>query len=185
MHLLSFRSVSDSLHGCCGTWWCAHVLPRGYAWPVYVRGRHWAVEDRAPFSRYVHSTDSSLHVINSYRTTTAFFPLHQSSPIQDQYWNCTVMLTQSKSLFERWQLVCFHSNTVFLKVCNRLLYSLRTHETWKRSVEKYKSYGTLSKSIHFLSVFCEADVVQQCTEAQTGLVQDGLKLPIKQTSSES
>ena len=39
-------------------------------------------------------------------------------------------------------------------------------EFWKRSVDKYKSYGTLSKTTHFLSVFCEVGVVQQCTEAQ-------------------
>ena len=44
---------------------------------------------------------------------------------------------------------------------------------WKRSAGKYKSYGTLSKTTRFLSVFCEADVVQQCTEAQAGVVQDG------------
>ena len=41
-------------------------------------------------------------------------------------------------------------------------------------MEKYKSYGTLSKTTHFLSVFCEVDVVQQCTEAQAGMVLDGL-----------
>ena len=46
---------------------------------------------------------------------------------------------------------------------------------WKRSVDKYKSYGTLSKTTHFLSVFCKADAVQQCTEAKAGMVQDGLK----------
>ena len=44
---------------------------------------------------------------------------------------------------------------------------------WKRSVEKYESYGTSSKTTHFLSVFCEVDVVQQCTEAQAGVVQNG------------
>ena len=33
---------------------------------------------------------------------------------------------------------------------------------------KYKSYGTLSETTH------EAGVVQQCTEAQAGVVQDGL-----------
>ena len=32
---------------------------------------------------------------------------------------------------------------------------------WKRSVEKYKSYETLSKTTHFLSMFCEAGVFQQ------------------------
>ena len=41
-------------------------------------------------------------------------------------------------------------------------------------MEKYKSFGTLSETTHFLSVFCEAGVVQQCTEAQTGVVQGGL-----------
>ena len=43
-------------------------------------------------------------------------------------------------------------------------------------MEKYKNYGTLGKTTHFLSVFCEAGVVQQCTEAQAGVVQDGLTL---------
>ena len=43
-------------------------------------------------------------------------------------------------------------------------------------MDKYKSYGTLSKTIHFLSVFCEVDVVQQCTVVQAGMVQDGLKV---------
>ena len=40
-------------------------------------------------------------------------------------------------------------------------------------MEKYKSYGTLSETTHFLSVFCGAGVVQQCTEAQAGVDQDG------------
>ena len=60
---------------------------------------------------------------------------------------------------------------------NRLFYSLHTHTIWKRSVEKYKSYGTLSKTTHFLSVFCEAGVVQQCTEAEAGMVQEALEMP--------
>ena len=29
----------------------------------------------------------------------------------------------------------------------------------------------MSETTHFLSVFCEAGVVQQCTEAQAGMVQ--------------
>ena len=40
--------------------------------------------------------------------------------------------------------------------------------------KKYKSFGTLSKTTHFPSVVCEADVVQQCTEAQAGMVRNGL-----------
>ena len=53
-------------------------------------------------------------------------------------------------------------------------------------MEKYKSYGTLSKTTHFLSVFCEAGVVQQCTEAgvvqqcteaEAGVVQEALEMP--------
>ena len=47
---------------------------------------------------------------------------------------------------------------------------MHTHKIWKRSVEKYKCYGALSKTTHFLSVTCEAGVVQQCTEAQAGVV---------------
>ena len=38
-------------------------------------------------------------------------------------------------------------------------------------MEKYKSYGTLSKTTQFPSVFCEAGVVQQYTEAQASVVQ--------------
>ena len=38
-------------------------------------------------------------------------------------------------------------------------------------MEKHKSYGTFSKMTHFLSMFCEAGVVQHCTEVQTGVVQ--------------
>ena len=57
---------------------------------------------------------------------------------------------------------------------NSLACSLHAHKIWKRSVEKYKSYGTLSKTTHFLSEFCEVGVVQQCTEAQAGVVQDEL-----------
>ena len=79
------------------------------------------------------------------------------------------------SPFQRRHLVCSHSVKVFFKVYNSLLYSLRTHKIWKRSVEKYKSYGTLSKTTQFLRVFCETGVVQQCPEAQAGVVQDGLK----------
>ena len=69
----------------------------------------------------------------------------------------------------------FHSNTVFLTVYNSLLYSLHAHKNWKISVEKYRRYGTLSKTTHFLSVFREVDVAQQGTEVQAGVVQDGLK----------
>ena len=110
---------------------------------------------------------------NSFRAITRFFWLHQVSQ-QDQYRNIMVRMMQSKSPFQRWRLVCFHSNTVFIPVYNRLLYNLYTHKIWKRSVEIYKSYGTLSKTTHFLTEFCEAGVVQQCTEAQAGVVQDGL-----------
>ena len=46
-------------------------------------------------------------------------------------------------------------------------------------MEKYKSYGTFSKTTHFLTVFCEAGVVQQCAEAQAGIVQDGLRQTLK------
>ena len=92
---------------------------------------------------------------------------------QDQYQNFTVRLMQSKSPFQRLRLACFQSNTVFLKVYNSILYSLHTHKIWKRSEEKYKSYGTLSKTTHFHNVFCEVGVVQQCTEAQADKVQDG------------
>ena len=41
-------------------------------------------------------------------------------------------------------------------------------------MEKYKSYGTSSQTTHFLGVFCGASEVQRCTEAQAGVVQDGL-----------
>ena len=50
---------------------------------------------------------------------------------------------------------------------------------------KYKSYGTLSKTTHFLSVFCEAGVVQLCTEAQAEEIQDGLKAVTSPLSCES
>ena len=56
----------------------------------------------------------------------------------------------------------------FSTAYNSLLYNLYTHKIWKSSKEKYKSYGTLNKTT------CEVGVVQQCTEAQAGLVQDGL-----------
>ena len=85
--------------------------------------------------------------------------------------NCLFTLL---SPFQKWQLVCFHSNTMFLTVCNSLFSNLHTHKIWRRSVGKYESYETFSKTVHFLSVFCEMDVVQQCTEAQAGMVQDGL-----------
>ena len=79
----------------------------------------------------------------------------------------------SKSPFQRWGLVCFYRNTVFLTIYNGLLYALHTPKIWKRSGEKYKSYGILSKTTHFLSVFCEECVVQQCTEPHAGVVQYG------------
>ena len=112
--------------------------------------------------------------INYFSTATGFFQLHRAS-LQDQYQTFMVRLMQSKSSFQRWHLLCFHSNIFFFKIYTSLLYSLHIHKIWKSSVEKYKSYGTLSKTTHFLSVFCEASVVQQCTEAQAGLVHDGLK----------
>ena len=86
---------------------------------------------------------------------------------------------RSKSPSQRRQLVCFHSDTVFLTIYSNLLYSLYTHTLWKRSVQKYTSYGALSKTIHFLSVLCEAGVVQQSTEAQAGVVQDELIIPLE------
>ena len=64
-----------------------------------------------------------------------------------------------------------------------LLYSLHTHKIWKRPVEKYKSNGTLRKTTHFLSVFCEAGVVQQCTETQAGMVKDGVRNQIRERNS--
>ena len=94
--------------------------------------------------------------------------------LQNQYQNFTVRLMQSKSPFRRRRLVCFQSNTLFLKMYNNLSYSLHTQKIWKRSVGKYKSYGTLSKTTHFLSVSCQAGVAQQCTEAPASMVQDGL-----------
>ena len=42
-------------------------------------------------------------------------------------------------------------------------------------MKKYKSYGTLSKTTHFLSVFCGVGVVQQYTEAQEGVVKEELQ----------
>ena len=117
--------------------------------------------------------------LNSFRSTTRFFPLRWAS-LQDQYQNFTVRLMHSKSPFQRWCQVCFHSNIVFLTIYNSLLYSLHTRNIGMRSVEKYKNYGTLSKTTHFLSVFCEAGVVQQCTEAQAGVVQDGFIFDVKE-----
>ena len=86
-----------------------------------------------------------------------------------------VRVMQLMSPIQRGQLVCFHLHTVFLTIYNSLLYSLHTDRIWKRSVEKHKSHGTLSKTAHFLSVFCEVSVVQQCTEAQAGVVQDRVR----------
>ena len=51
----------------------------------------------------------------------------------------SVGLMQWKSPFERWQLVCFHSNTIFLTIHYSLLYSRHIHTIWKRPVEKYES----------------------------------------------
>ena len=104
--------------------------------------------------------DFSGYAEHHYRTNTGILRLGWSS---------------QKSPFQRWRLICFHSNTVFLTIRNSPWYSLHKHKMWKRSVEKYKSCGTLSNATHFLSVFCEACVVQQCTEAQAGVVQDGFR----------
>ena len=51
---------------------------------------------------------------NSFRTATGFLQLCRAS-LQDQYRNFTVRLMQSKSPFQRQQLVCFHRNTCFLQ----------------------------------------------------------------------
>ena len=72
-------------------------------------------------------------------------------------------------------LVCFHSNAIFLTIYNSSFFGLHAHKIWKRSVEKYRSYGTLSNSLRFLSLFCKAGVVQLSTEAQAVMVQDGLR----------
>ena len=118
--------------------------------------------------------------LNSFRTTTRFVSLCPASLQlssfffkQDQYQNFMVRLMQSKSPFQGWRLVCFHSNTVFLKNNNSLLHSVHTYKIWNRSVEKYKSYGKVSMTTYFLSVFCEAHGGQQCIEAQPGVVQYG------------
>ena len=55
--------------------------------------------------------------LNSFRTTAWFFWLRWAS-LQGRYGNCTVRLTKSESLFQRWWLVCFHSNTVFRQIYN-------------------------------------------------------------------
>ena len=112
--------------------------------------------------------------VHSFRTTTGFLPRRWAS-LQDQYRNLSVRLAQSKSPFQRRRLVCFQSNTIFLEADSRLSYSLLAHKIWKRSVEKYKRYETLSKTTHFLSAFSEASGVQQWTETEAGLVQDGSK----------
>ena len=57
---------------------------------------------------------------------------------------------------------------------------MEKYKIWKRFVEKYKIYGTLSKTIHCLNALCEARMVQECTEAQTGVVQDGLSDELRQ-----
>ena len=84
-------------------------------------------------------------------------------------------LTQNSSgdqmaanLFQKWH--SFPTN-----VYDSLLYSLHMHIIWKRSVEEYKSQGALSKTTHFLSMFCEAGVVQQCTEEQADTFQKWVK----------
>ena len=77
---------------------------------------------------------------------------------------------QLKSPLSNLEASLFPQQHSFLKnIFNSLLYSLRTHNIWKRSLGKYKSYGTWRKTTH------EAGVVQQCTEAQAGVVRDGLK----------
>ena len=120
-------------------------------------------------------------VINSFRTGTGFIsvpPSVTTRPIPEFY---TVRLIQSKSPLQSWRLAWFQSNTVFGTICNSLLYSLHTHtQNWKRSVEKYKNYGILSKTTHFLSVFYGADTVQRCTESQRVVVRDGLIAPNRQ-----
>ena len=118
------------------------------------------------------SVQSHLSFFFFFRTATGFFLLRRAS-LEDQYRNFTVRLMQSKSPFQSWQLVCFQSNTVFFKIYNSLLYSVHTHKIWNRSEEKYKSY--VSKTSHFLVVFCETGMVLQCTEAQAGMVQGWIK----------
>ena len=94
--------------------------------------------------------------INSFRTQ--FLQLHRAS-LQDQYQNLRF---------------CWCSQSPQFKDGGWFVSSLHTHKIWKSSVEKYKSCETLSKTLHFLCVFCEAGVVQQCTKAQLGVVQEGL-----------
>ena len=111
--------------------------------------------------------------LNVLRTTTRFLVMLSvtTRPVPEFY--CWV--DAEKSPFQRLWLVCFLSNRVFVTICTSLLHSLHMHKIWKKSVGKYKSCGTLSKTTHFLHVLCEGGVVQLCTEAQTGVVQDGLK----------
>ena len=95
---------------------------------------------------------------NFFRTATRFFRLWQAS-LQDQYLNFMVRLMQSKSHFQRWRLICLHSNTVFFKKKKHIIayYIVCIHTKFGRDLSrKYKRYRALSKTIHFLSVFCEA-----------------------------
>ena len=57
---------------------------------------------------------------NSFWTTTQFLQLSWAS-LQDQYRNFTVRLMRSKSPYQRWQLVCFLGNTVFLTIHDKTL----------------------------------------------------------------
>ena len=57
---------------------------------------------------------------NSFRTATQFLQLSWAS-LRDQYRNFTVRLMRSKSPYQRWQLVCFLGNTVFLIIHDKPL----------------------------------------------------------------
>ena len=84
------------------------------------------------------------------------------------------LVDAAKSPFQRWQLVCFHSNTFFLTTYNSLVYIVCIHTNFGRDLQRNKCYVILSKTTHFLSVFCEVGVVKQCTKAQAGVAQDRL-----------
>ena len=80
---------------------------------------------------------------------------------------------QSKSPFKRQWLVCFHSNTVFLTMYNSLVYSCIYTKFGRDLWRNTKAMGHWVRLPSF-SVCSEARVVQQCTEAHAGVVQDGL-----------
>ena len=90
-------------------------------------------------------TDFSGYAERHFKTNTGILQLgaSQSPPFK----NSSLFVSLAIQFFLTIYIIAYYSVCIHTKL-------------GKRTLEKYRSYGTLSKTTYFLSVFCEAVLVQ-------------------------